>query len=81
MGMGPRIGDGLTEFIFNEPGAVFIAGGEAVLDYLEAGGEEDGEGSEDSGCTLVEPAFEDTLIRIDRVSVWCIMCCICMVYV
>mmetsp|Transcript_21777 Transcript_21777/g.44079 ORF Transcript_21777/g.44079 Transcript_21777/m.44079 type:complete len:389 (+) Transcript_21777:1198-2364(+) len=50
------IGDLVPEAAVDEPRAVVGAGGEFVIDNLDLGGEEDGEGGEDGGCAAVEGA-------------------------
>ena len=56
MGVCAWVFDGVAELVVDEPGAVGVAVGEVVADDFEAGREEQCEGGEDSGCTLVEPA-------------------------
>jgi hypothetical protein len=53
-----RIVKSFTEISVNEPGTVFVSGGEGVIDYLETSGEEERESAEGSRCTLIESACE-----------------------
>lgn len=50
-------GYSIAELAVDQPFAVFVAGGEIVVDDFEACGEQEGEGAQDSRCALIEAAF------------------------